>query len=92
MPTVSWTKTPKYGDLMDRAYVETNEKESVLIAKKVDRYDSGKYIVSAENSVGRKEAMINVKVLGLYNVVIYLIFTDSNFCFRFTGLSFKLDI
>nr|XP_039265200.1 titin-like [Styela clava] len=63
VPSVTWSKTPCGEDLDERSTIEGHPKSSVLKIAKCDRYDAGIYTVTAENSSGRKEANITVKVL-----------------------------
>ena len=61
-PVVTWRKTGV--ELQRRGYIETTERSTSLMVEKVNRYDSGKYIVEAENPSGKKTAIILVKVYG----------------------------
>lgn len=62
-PVVSWRKTGV--ELQNRGYIETTDSYTFLIVEKVNRYDSGKYTVEAENPSGKKSATILVKVYGM---------------------------
>lgn len=62
-PVVAWRKTGV--ELQNRGYIETTDSYTFLIVEKVNRYDSGKYIVEAENPSGKKSATILVKVYGM---------------------------
>lgn len=61
-PVVAWRK--KGVELQRRGYIETTDSYTMLMVEKVDRYDSGKYILEAENPSGKKTATILVKVYG----------------------------
>lgn len=52
-------------ELQSRGYIETTDSYTSLIVEKVNRYDSGKYVVEAENPSGKKSATILVKVYGM---------------------------
>lgn len=62
-PVVAWRKTGV--ELQSRGYIETTDSYTSLTVEKVDRYDSGKYIVEAENPSGKKTVTILVKVYGM---------------------------
>lgn len=62
-PVVAWRKTGV--ELQSRGYIETTDSYTSLIVEKVNRYDSGKYVVEAENPSGKKTATILVKVYGM---------------------------
>lgn len=51
-------------ELQSRGFIETTDSYTMLIVEKVDRYDSGKYVVEAENPSGKKSATVLVKVYG----------------------------
>lgn len=61
-PVVAWRKTGV--ELQNRGFIETTESYTCLVVEKVDRYDSGKYIVEAENPSGKKTTTILVKIYG----------------------------
>lgn len=61
-PVVAWRKTGV--ELQSRGYIETTESYTSLIVENVNRYDSGKYTVEAENPSGKKTTIILVKVYG----------------------------
>lgn len=61
-PVVAWRK--KGVELQSRGYIETTDSYTCLMVEKVSRYDSGKYVVEAENPSGKKTATILVKVYG----------------------------
>lgn len=61
-PVVAWRKTGV--ELQSRGYIETTDSYTCLMVEKVSRYDSGKYVVEAENPSGKKTATILVKVYG----------------------------
>lgn len=62
-PVVAWRKTGV--ELQTRGYIETTDSYTCLMVEKVTRYDSGKYVVEAENPSGKKTATILVKVYGM---------------------------
>lgn len=62
-PVIAWRKTGV--ELQSRGYIETTESYTSLMVEKVNRYDSGKYVVEAENPSGKKTATIIVKVYGM---------------------------
>lgn len=62
-PVVAWRK--KGIELQSRGYIETTESFTSLTVEKVNRYDSGKYVVEAENPSGKKTATVLVKVYGM---------------------------
>lgn len=62
-PLVAWRKTGV--ELQTRGYIETTDSYTCLMVEKVSRYDSGKYVVEAENPSGKKTATILVKVYGI---------------------------
>lgn len=62
LPVVGWRKTGV--ELQSRGLIETTDSYTLLIVEKVNRYDSGKYVVEAENPSGKKTATIMVKVYG----------------------------
>lgn len=64
-PVIAWRKTGV--ELQTRGYIETTESYTALTVEKVNRYDSGKYVVEAENPTGKKTATILVKVYGMFN-------------------------
>lgn len=62
-PVVGWRKTGV--ELQSRGYIETTDSYTALTVEKVNRYDSGKYVVEAENPSGKKTAIVLVKVYGM---------------------------
>lgn len=61
-PDVSWSKPGI--DLHNRGFIEVNSTSTTLIIDKVHRYDAGKYTLVAENSAGKQEVNILVKIYG----------------------------
>ncbi|XP_075998180.1 titin-like [Genypterus blacodes] len=60
-PEVKWSK--EGGTLNERAQVEVSSAYTVLLIENVNRNDTGKYVLTAENYSGSKSAFINVRVL-----------------------------
>uniref|UniRef100_A0A673JCM6 Titin n=1 Tax=Sinocyclocheilus rhinocerous TaxID=307959 RepID=A0A673JCM6_9TELE len=60
-PEVKWTKAD--GTLPERAQIEVTGSYTVLVIDNVNRFDTGKYVVTLENNSGTKSSFINVKVL-----------------------------
>ncbi|AWP08682.1 putative titin-like [Scophthalmus maximus] len=60
-PEVKWSK--EGGTLSERAQIEVTSTNTVLMIENVNRNDTGKYVLIAENCSGSKSAFINVKVL-----------------------------
>uniref|UniRef100_A0A8C3R4Q5 Titin n=1 Tax=Cyanoderma ruficeps TaxID=181631 RepID=A0A8C3R4Q5_9PASS len=60
-PEVKWTR--EHGESLDRASIESTSSYTLLIVENVNRFDSGKYILTIENSSGSKTAFVNVRVL-----------------------------
>ncbi|XP_030587841.1 titin-like [Archocentrus centrarchus] len=61
-PEVKWSKEGN-GALSERAQIEVTSSYTVLLIENVNRNDTGKYVLTAENCCGSKSAFINVKVL-----------------------------
>lgn len=62
IPTLTWSKPGV--DLHNRGFIEVTNTSTTLIIDKVHRYDAGKYTLVAENSAGKQEVNILVKVYG----------------------------
>ncbi|XP_040895316.1 titin-like [Toxotes jaculatrix] len=60
-PEVKWSK--EGGTLSERAQTEVTSSYTVLLIENVNRNDTGKYVLTAENCSGTKSAFINVRVL-----------------------------
>uniref|UniRef100_UPI0037E88806 titin-like n=1 Tax=Semicossyphus pulcher TaxID=241346 RepID=UPI0037E88806 len=60
-PEVKWAK--EGGALSERAQIEVTSSYTVLLIENVNRNDTGKYVLTAENYSGSKSAFINVRVL-----------------------------
>uniref|UniRef100_A0A4W4EEQ9 Titin n=1 Tax=Electrophorus electricus TaxID=8005 RepID=A0A4W4EEQ9_ELEEL len=60
-PQIKWEKDE--GSIKETAQIEVTSSHTMLVVDKVNRSDSGKYTVFAENSSGVKSATISVKVL-----------------------------
>uniref|UniRef100_A0A4W5MR57 Titin n=1 Tax=Hucho hucho TaxID=62062 RepID=A0A4W5MR57_9TELE len=60
-PEVKWGKDE--GPIKENAQVEVTSSYTSLVIDNVNRFDSGKYTVSAENASGEKSALISVRVL-----------------------------
>uniref|UniRef100_A0A3B5ATD5 Titin n=1 Tax=Stegastes partitus TaxID=144197 RepID=A0A3B5ATD5_9TELE len=61
-PAITWSKPGV--DLQNRGFIEVTNTSTTLIIDKVHRYDAGKYTLVAENSAGKQEVNILVKVYG----------------------------
>ncbi|KAK7878207.1 hypothetical protein WMY93_031159 [Mugilogobius chulae] len=60
-PEVKWSKED--GGLSERAQIEVTPTYTELMIENVNRIDTGKYVVVAENCAGSKSAFINVRIL-----------------------------
>ncbi|KAE8296524.1 Titin [Larimichthys crocea] len=60
-PEVKWSK--EGGTLSERAQIEVTSSYTVLLIENVNRNDTGKYVLTAENYSGSKSAFISVRVL-----------------------------
>uniref|UniRef100_A0A665TAP5 Titin n=1 Tax=Echeneis naucrates TaxID=173247 RepID=A0A665TAP5_ECHNA len=61
---IRWTKWSKAdGILNERAQIEVTSSYTMLVIENVDRFDTGKYVLTLENLSGSKSAFINVRVL-----------------------------
>uniref|UniRef100_A0A3B3UXH4 Titin n=1 Tax=Poecilia latipinna TaxID=48699 RepID=A0A3B3UXH4_9TELE len=60
-PEVKWSKAD--GTLNERAQIEVTSSYTMLVIENVDRFDTGKYVLTLENISGSKSAFINVRVL-----------------------------
>ena len=60
-PEVKWSKAD--GTLNERAQIEVTSSYTMLVIENVDRFDTGKYVLTLENLSGFKSAFINVRVL-----------------------------
>ncbi|XP_066263902.1 titin-like isoform X2 [Branchiostoma lanceolatum] len=60
-PACTWEKEDS--DLENRAQIETSEVATSLTIHNTDRRDAGKFYLTVENSSGKKQVAINVKVL-----------------------------
>lgn len=63
-PKVTWTKVDSNLKEKQGLLIKTSEWDTLLMIEDVHRYDSGKYILSLENSSGSKSYTIVVKILG----------------------------
>lgn len=63
LPVVAWRKSGV--ELQSRGFIETTDSYTSLMVENVTRYDSGKYVVEAENPSGKKTATILVKIYGM---------------------------
>lgn len=62
IPAITWSKPGV--DLQNRGFIEVTNTTTTLIIDKVHRYDAGKYTLVAENSAGKQEVHILVKIYG----------------------------
>uniref|UniRef100_A0A8D2J7C1 Titin n=1 Tax=Varanus komodoensis TaxID=61221 RepID=A0A8D2J7C1_VARKO len=60
-PEVKWTR--ELGESLDKATIESTSSYTLLTVGNVNRFDSGKYILTVENSSGSKSAFVIVRVL-----------------------------
>uniref|UniRef100_A0A3B4AP60 Titin n=1 Tax=Periophthalmus magnuspinnatus TaxID=409849 RepID=A0A3B4AP60_9GOBI len=60
-PEVKWSK--EGGALSERAQIEVTPTYTELMIENVNRNDTGKYVLLAENCAGSKSAFINVRIL-----------------------------
>uniref|UniRef100_A0A6I8S6Q4 Titin n=1 Tax=Xenopus tropicalis TaxID=8364 RepID=A0A6I8S6Q4_XENTR len=60
-PEVKWGKVE--GDIRDIAQIDVTSSFTSLVIDNVNRFDSGKYTLTLENSSGTKSAFISVRVL-----------------------------
>ncbi|KAJ0029682.1 hypothetical protein NQD34_004679 [Periophthalmus magnuspinnatus] len=60
-PEVKWSK--EGGALSERAQIEVTPTYTELMIENVNRNDTGKYVLIAENCAGSKSAFINVRIL-----------------------------
>lgn len=60
-PEVKWSKEGSV--LSERAQIEVTSSHTVLLIENVNRNDTGKYVLTADNCNGTKSAFINVRVL-----------------------------
>ena len=61
-PALTWSKAGV--DLHNRGFIDVTSTSTTLIIDKVHRYDAGKYTLVAENSAGKQEVHILVKIYG----------------------------
>ncbi|XP_068168832.1 titin-like isoform X2 [Antennarius striatus] len=61
VPEIKWLK--EGSSLSERAQIEVTSSYTELLIENVNRNDSGKYVLTAENHSGSKSAFINVRVL-----------------------------
>uniref|UniRef100_A0A3Q3GRU8 Titin n=1 Tax=Labrus bergylta TaxID=56723 RepID=A0A3Q3GRU8_9LABR len=60
-PAVKWEKVE--GTLTDRASIDTTSSYTMIVIDNVNRFDSGKYSLTLENSSGKKSAIVAVRIL-----------------------------
>uniref|UniRef100_A0A8C5WXH0 Titin n=1 Tax=Laticauda laticaudata TaxID=8630 RepID=A0A8C5WXH0_LATLA len=60
-PEVKWSR--EHGESLDKATIESTSSYTLLTVGNVNRFDSGKYILTIENSSGSKSAFVIVRVL-----------------------------
>lgn len=63
-PTVYWSKGDKMLELGEKYSLTYTATRAMAIIKSCDRYDTGRYILTAKNASGFKTAAVSVKVLG----------------------------
>uniref|UniRef100_A0A8C6U6P6 Titin n=1 Tax=Neogobius melanostomus TaxID=47308 RepID=A0A8C6U6P6_9GOBI len=59
-PEVKWSKAD--GEIKETAQIDNTGNYASLVIENVDRFDSGKYILTAENASGVKSVFISVRV------------------------------
>uniref|UniRef100_A0A8C5DX10 Titin n=1 Tax=Gouania willdenowi TaxID=441366 RepID=A0A8C5DX10_GOUWI len=60
-PEVKWGKAD--GEIKETAQIDNTGSYASLVIENVDRFDSGKYTLTAENAIGVKSIFISVRVL-----------------------------
>lgn len=60
-PAVKWEKVDS--TLTERAVIDTTRSFTMLVIDNVNRFDSGKYSLTLENSSGKKSAIVAVRIL-----------------------------
>uniref|UniRef100_A0A3B4HBL7 Titin n=1 Tax=Pundamilia nyererei TaxID=303518 RepID=A0A3B4HBL7_9CICH len=60
-PAVKWEKVDS--TLTERAVIDTTSSFTMLVIDNVNRFDSGKYSLTLENSSGKKSAIVAVRIL-----------------------------
>lgn len=60
-PSVKWEKED--GTMTDRALIESTSSYTMLVIDNVNRFDSGKYVLTLTNKSATKSAFVNVRVL-----------------------------
>lgn len=60
---VKWIR--EYGEFLDKVSIEFISFYTLFIVGNVNRFDSGKYILIVENSLGSKSVFVNVRVLDI---------------------------
>lgn len=73
-PEVKWSRAD--GSLPERAQIEATSSFTMLVIDNVDRFDTGKYILTLENNSGSKSAFINVRVLDSPSAPVNLVVKD----------------
>uniref|UniRef100_A0A3B3QHM3 Titin n=1 Tax=Paramormyrops kingsleyae TaxID=1676925 RepID=A0A3B3QHM3_9TELE len=61
VPNVKWEK--EEGSLTEKTQVETTNSYTILTIDNVNRFDSGKYVLTLENNSGTKSAFVSVRIL-----------------------------
>merc|ERR1712061_227716 len=63
-PSVEWTKDGSMPEsLKERCQIDTNNSTSKFTLESVNRYDTGKYVVAADNSGGNEAVAFSVRVI-----------------------------
>lgn len=63
-PTVYWSKGDKVLDPGEKYSLTYSATRAMVVIKNCDRYDTGRYVLTAKNASGIKIVAVNVKVLG----------------------------
>lgn len=65
-PTVYWAKGDTILELGEKYSLTYTSSRAMAVIKSCDRYDTGRYVLTAKNASGIKTVAVSVKVLGEY--------------------------